>query len=427
MNRMLLLVMAMTLALAVPALAQPEGEETTQPETTQQEPVTLDFELTVEGRPPEDATFFGQVGAGMRDVRERLTDPDGDGVYTGSVEYVPGERSGVAILQGKGVRYGDDGSDGPGAPETVIRDFGRTAIQEDRTFSATATFGEEGAASSGPISATGVVEKPGMTTYMYGTHAITDEDTATPYALTSEDVDLDAYVGEEVTVYGAPVPGYEGGKIEGGPALLEVGEVDPVAGAAAEEVNVVFRLSIQGEVPEDYSFYVENSVGDGGVICTTDATVVEEAGYPECRPDATNQVEIPLPAGEPFDYRILRSRGTELSSFVLDEGFEVAEAGLVVETSYSTANDPVNGEDVNEDGATNEADGEFASQTSEAADAATNSEDAVLPDTGGPSPLWSIGLAASITAMLLTVWGHRAGRTTKDCCKRFHFGSRLFG
>ena len=410
MKRLLLFVVAVTLALAVPALAQPGLEETTQPETTQEEPVTLVFELTVEGRPPADATFFGQVGAGMQDARERLTDPDGDGVYTGSVEYAPGERNVIAILQGKGVRYGGDGSASPGAPETVIRDFGRTAIEGDRTFSATASFGDEGAASSGPISATGIIEEPGMTTYMYGTHAITDEKTGTPYALTSEDVDLDAYAGEKVRIYGAPVPGYEGGEIEGGPALLEVGEVEPMADASGEETSVNFELLIEGEVPEDYSFYVETSVGDGGVICTTDSAVVQEAGYPECRPDAINTVKLPLPDGETFNYRVLRSRGTELSSFVLAEGSEVAEDGLTIEAFYSAANDPVNGEDINEDGTTNEADGELAAGTSEAADAATASDEAVLPETGGPAPSGSIALAAVL--LIFLVRRARPNRTT---------------
>lgn len=402
MKRLLLLVAALALSLAAPALAQqPDREETTGPETTQQEPATLDFELTVQGRPPANATFFGQVGSGMRDVRERLTDPDGDGVYTGSVEYTPGKRDGVALLQGKGVRYGADGSASPGDPETLIRDFGKTTIEGDRTFSATASFGDEGAASSGPVSATGIVEKPEMTTYMYGTHAITDDATGTPYALTSEDVDLDAYVGKEVTIYGAPVPGYEGGEIEGGPALLEVGEVEPVAGTSGEKTSVVFKLSIEGEVPEDYSFYVESSVGDGGVICTTDATVVEEADYPECRSDAVNTLKLPIPDGEPFDYRVLRSRGTELSSFTLDEGSEIAKDGLVIEASFSAANDPTNGEDVNDDGDINEADGELAARTSDAADAATGPDEAVLPDTGGQSLTWSLCLAA---ATLAAVW-----------------------
>ena len=412
MKKLLLFVVAATLFLTVPALAQTSGSgETTGSETTQQEPITLSFELTVEGLPPEDATFFGQVGSGMRDVRERLKDPDGDGVYTGSVEYSPGERDGAALIQGTGLSYGADGSVSPGSPEIVIRDFGRTAITGDRTFSATASFSDAGAASSGPISASGIVEKPEMTTYMYGTHAITDDDSGTPYALTSKDVDLDAYVGEKVTIYGAPVPGYEGGQIEGGPALLEVGEVETVAGAPEAEAKVTFELSIEGEVPADYSFYVESSVGDGGVICTTDANVVEEAGYPECRPDAVNTLEIPLPAGEPFDYRILRSRGTELSSFVLDEGSEVAGDGLVIRTSFSAANDPTNGEDINDDGSVNEADGELAARTSDAADAATGPDEAVLPDTGGRILPWSLCLAAATlaTASILVFGNRRSG------------------
>ncbi len=78
-----------------------------------------------------------------------------------------------------------------------------------------------------PGPATGVLEKPEATTYMYGTHAITDEASRTRYALRSEDVDLDAYVGERVTVHGTLVPGYESGQIEGGPPLLNVTRIEP--------------------------------------------------------------------------------------------------------------------------------------------------------------------------------------------------------
>ncbi len=72
------------------------------------------------------------------------------------------------------------------------------------------------------IVAMGVLERPEATTYMYGSHAITDEASGTYYALGSESVDLDGYVGQWVTVYGTVVPGYENGQIEGGPPLLEV-------------------------------------------------------------------------------------------------------------------------------------------------------------------------------------------------------------
>jgi hypothetical protein len=73
----------------------------------------------------------------------------------------------------------------------------------------------------------GVLEKPEATSYMYGTHAITDEASGAYYALGSESVDLDAYTGWRVIVYGAPVPGYEAGQIEGGPSLLDVTWVEP--------------------------------------------------------------------------------------------------------------------------------------------------------------------------------------------------------
>lgn len=85
----------------------------------------------------------------------------------------------------------------------------------------------------GTVVTTGVLEKPGVTTYMYGTHTITDEASGTSYALKSESVDLDSYVGQRVTVYGTPVPGYQNGAIEGGPPLLDVTQVSGGSGAAS--------------------------------------------------------------------------------------------------------------------------------------------------------------------------------------------------
>ena len=78
------------------------------------------------------------------------------------------------------------------------------------------------------IPAAGVLERPEITTYMYGTHAIANEASGDRYALRSEDVDLDGYVGQRVTVYGTPVPGYENGQVEGGPPLLNVTRIEPV-------------------------------------------------------------------------------------------------------------------------------------------------------------------------------------------------------
>ena len=55
------------------------------------------FELTVEGEPPDNATFFGNVrtGEGGPGLFVPLTDPDGDGLYAGSTSvdrYGPGPR-----------------------------------------------------------------------------------------------------------------------------------------------------------------------------------------------------------------------------------------------------------------------------------------------------------------------------------------------
>lgn len=77
------------------------------------------------------------------------------------------------------------------------------------------------------VAATGAMERLDFTTYQYGTHAVTDEASGAFYALRSEVVDLDAYAGQRVTVYGTLVPRYEYGQIEGGPPLVEVTWVEP--------------------------------------------------------------------------------------------------------------------------------------------------------------------------------------------------------
>ncbi len=153
------LTLIMLLAVAAPALAQ-EGT----PKSEQQDDVppgpppgeetaTLSFELAVEGNPPANATFFGnvQTGEGGPGTFVPLTDPDGDGIYTGATttpRFGPGPRPvppgveplsfGVQIVQGTGTQ----GSI-PGAPITVIRDFGVVPMN-DQTFSADVSFPDDG-------------------------------------------------------------------------------------------------------------------------------------------------------------------------------------------------------------------------------------------------------------------------------------------
>ena len=252
-----------------------------------------------------------------------------------------------------------------------------------------------------------MIEKPQMTTYMYGSHAVTDEGSGETYALQSESVNLDAYVGEKVTVSGTTVPGYENGQVEGGPTLLEVSGVEP-AGPLGEAA-VAFELTVEGEVPKNVSFYVESSAGPGGVICTTDGAANEQGGYPRCEGDGrVNRAEISVPAGEPFDYRILTSRGAETSRSVVAESSEVAESGLVIEASYSFAGAPPGGQDINGDGAVDAADGEFAAQVSDAAkDDVDPSGGRALPVTGGAA------LAILLAGSALAGAGFLAHRTVR--------------
>ena len=67
----------------------------------------------------------------------------------------------------------------------------------------------------------GVIEQQGITSYQYGTHTLTSE--ATFYALTSETVDLDQYLNQEVSLKAEKVEGYP---VDGGPVYLRVLEVN---------------------------------------------------------------------------------------------------------------------------------------------------------------------------------------------------------
>lgn len=151
------------LTLSVPALAQ-QGQEASQGDNA-----TLTFELTVEGDPPADATFFGNVrlGEGGPGVFAPLTDPDGDGLYTGSAtvpRFPPGPRPvppdvepvslQVLIVQGTGQVSTPAGALRPGEPIRVIEDFGLVRI-EDRTLSASVSFPGNGGGSAKELPKTG--------------------------------------------------------------------------------------------------------------------------------------------------------------------------------------------------------------------------------------------------------------------------------
>lgn len=105
---------------------------------------TLNYELTVEGQCPADATFFGEnnlVGAADYVGTVQLTDPDGDGVYTHSEEFTVGsELDGLSIVQGTGINENFNSSffqgPVPGEPITPVKSFNAVTLEEDTTLSA---------------------------------------------------------------------------------------------------------------------------------------------------------------------------------------------------------------------------------------------------------------------------------------------------
>ncbi len=122
----------------------------------------------------------------------------------------------------------------------------------------------EGCNTGGEVVATGVVEKAEATSYQYGTHALVDGGTGeTIYALTSESVDLGAYEGELVTIYGTYVAGYENG-VDGGPPLVEVDRVETAPDGSEETVTASFELTVEGDPPAGTTFFGEVGLGTRG-------------------------------------------------------------------------------------------------------------------------------------------------------------------
>lgn len=73
------------------------------------------------------------------------------------------------------------------------------------------------------ITSSGTIEKIEVSTWMYGTHILTDQNKV-KYALESTSVDLDSLVNKQVEIKGTTVSGYP---VENGPELLEVTQATP--------------------------------------------------------------------------------------------------------------------------------------------------------------------------------------------------------
>lgn len=68
----------------------------------------------------------------------------------------------------------------------------------------------------------GLIQSQGISSYQYGTHTLTTEESF--YALTSETVDLTDYVGKTITLTAEPIQGYP---VDGGPLYLNVISIKP--------------------------------------------------------------------------------------------------------------------------------------------------------------------------------------------------------
>lgn len=371
----------------------PESCETPPPVPPADAFETFSFELTVEGEPPAGARFFGSVPLGSG-IGIPLADPDGDGTYTGSTgvpKFPPGPRPPDAEpveLPVKIVRTtGTVSALGP--DYSVIKDFGVVPVDEDRTFRADVSFEdteveepEEPGDEMVPdilVKATGVLEEQGTTTYMYGTHTVTDEASGTLYALKSNTVDLDGYAGERVTVSGGLVAGYENGQVEGGPPLLDVTDVRTAEGRE-KTIKVTFELTVDGEVPPVHDLYVQ---GDrqgvpegsfGAVLCTTD---IKDGQGPLCKDGGTYSKTYEAPAGTVVSYKFY-DKGYTRSYGLLLSGQKAFYEDATVRATYPPPVEPPPepGTTTPDPGNNGPGDGGFLSST---VDGVRN----LLPSTGG--------------------------------------------
>lgn len=125
---------------------------------------TFDFELTVKGEPPAGARFFGVVPA-EGCISVPLADPDGDGVYTGSLKVprfppgpLPPPGAEPVSLPVQIVQANSGAS--PCNPTRVIKDFG-TVPANDATFEARINFKESRDGTTPPEGTTPDTTAPG--------------------------------------------------------------------------------------------------------------------------------------------------------------------------------------------------------------------------------------------------------------------------
>ena len=290
-----------------------------------------------------------------------------------------------------------------------------------------AALAQETQYGGGEVTATGYlspVSPPG--TY---SHLLSDEATGQQYLVRSEAVDLGAYDdGRKVTISGTLVSG-------GAETVMEVTGIEEPqeTGQPGEAAGFSFELLLEDEPPADATFFGNIQTGEGGPGIFvpladpdgdgvyTGTTTIEDRFPPGLRPLPPDAEPLAFPIsivrgtgvnpnaatespGEPIT--VLEDFGTvplqEENTFRASFSFGGVEEGTNVgETTPADESDPAAGEDLNEDGSVDEADGELAAETSdEAAESDTGERE--LPNTGGAAilPLVVAALLASATALV---------------------------
>lgn len=251
------------------------------------------------------------------------------------------------------------------------------------------------------ILATGVIAKPGGTFYQYGTHVIADEVSGVNYALESDVVDLDSYVGQRVIVHGAMI--LEAGELEGGPALLEVFWIEPAAGDPRDPqtVTVTFELETSGEVPEGQNFGVDYPIGGYAPadvpLCTTDSQSIGLFG-PACEAGGTYSGSAEVPAGEPVSFAFQRfpaSNGTP-ENFYTDTRTFTEDA--VVSTAFLDPGDVPLVEETIHGVLTNVSEESVVVDENPGGDPCTDGSETVLELTGDTEILFGYGSGEYIPA-----------------------------
>lgn len=388
-----------------PALAQ-QGGGSDQYREDSGEPATVTFELTVEGEIPEGKMLGVETGiadapapvfCSTATFHTDLPRCEDGGTYTDTFDLLP---AGSTLTYEYYVMDYDYG----GIVETFAGDT--ITVSDGQTISATYQADDP---DGEQVTLSGIVEKPEATAYQYGTHAISDQAQGY-YALQSDTVNLDDYVGEQVTVYGTLVPGYEDGQIEGGPPLVEVTRVEPTEDPDLNKVTLSFELAVEGEPPAGTAFFgfipAEGGISaqltdpDGDGLYTGETDVPQYAPGPRPVPEDMEPVTLPIQIVQTPEVRY----GAPLYPDVIEDFGEVLmdeDKTFSASISFEDTTDPDPDKpepttpdpgDTDSDGATD--DGDSTDSPSDGDDSAASPSDSgdsagsstgieILPDTGG--------------------------------------------